>query len=80
MIQRLTVVDSSMIHAIGYDRAARTMEVVFRDGGIYEYLDVPRGVYTGLMAADSKGHFMQQNVLNEYRSRRLSRGHKRRRR
>jgi hypothetical protein len=55
-----------MVHAVGYDRDTRTLEVVFNDGGIYLYQDVPRGVYHGLLRAPSKGQFMQREVLPFY--------------
>jgi hypothetical protein len=55
-----------MLHAVGYDRETRTLEVVFNDGGIYLYQDVPRGVYAGLMASKSKGQYMQREVLPFY--------------
>jgi hypothetical protein len=65
-VKRLTVVESSMVHAVGYDRVTRTMEVVFNDGGIFFYQDVPRAVYEGLLAADSKGRYMRDSVIDTY--------------
>jgi hypothetical protein len=63
---RLTRVDSSMIYAIRYDEEMRTLEVVFNDGGIYRYLDVPRRIYRELMNADSKGLYMHDYVIGFY--------------
>jgi hypothetical protein len=62
----LTTVESSMIHAVGYDAATRTLEVIFNSGGIYFYDDVPPEVYEGLMAAESKGSFMRSAILDVY--------------
>lgn len=73
----LTVVESSMIHAAGYDAEARELEVVFSSGKIYRYQDVPRSVYEGLLAADSKGQYMRARVIGEYDERSLSRGRRR---
>ena len=75
-MKRLTVVESSMVHAVGYDRASRILEVIFNDGKIYFYGDVPRGVYVGLLAADSIGHYMQENVIPMYATWRLGRAPK----
>jgi hypothetical protein len=63
---QLTTVESSMIYAVGYDEESRTLEVVFNSGGVYRYLGVPKNVYEGLLAADSKGSYMQANVIDVY--------------
>lgn len=54
-------VSSSNIASIGYDSMNKVLEVEFLNGSIYQYYDVPEALYEGLMAADSKGKF-----LNEY--------------
>jgi hypothetical protein len=63
---KLTVVESSMIHAVGYDRKTRTLEVVFNSGRTYIYEDVPPKVYQALMQADSKGRYMQNAIIDCY--------------
>ena len=63
---QLTTVDSSMIHAVGYDPEARTLEVVFNSGKTYEYYDVPPDEYEGLMEAESKGSYMRANIIDMY--------------
>jgi hypothetical protein len=63
---QLTTVESSMIHAVGYDEEARELEVVFNNGGIYRYQDVDRSVYENLLDADSEGRFMRANVIDMY--------------
>jgi hypothetical protein len=76
-MKRLTIVDSTMVHALGYDRATRTMEVVFHTGHIYRYEDVPYRVYLGLLHAESKGEFMKSEVIGMYTESRLSTGRRR---
>ncbi|MBI3241559.1 MAG: KTSC domain-containing protein [Chloroflexi bacterium] len=51
----LVTVDSSMIHAVGYDQQKRILEIIFNSGGTYQYFDVPPDVYEGLLKAESKG-------------------------
>ena len=63
---RLTTVDSSMIHAVGYDRKSRTLEVIFNSGRTYCYENVPASEYKGLMAAQSKGQYMRYNIIDMY--------------
>ena len=40
---QLTLVESSMIHAAGYDDTTNELEVIFNSGHIYRYRDVPAG-------------------------------------
>ena len=63
---KLTVVESSMVHAIGYDSKSRTLEVVFNSGRTYVYDDVPPKVYKELMAAGSKGRYMRAGIIDCY--------------
>ncbi|HEY7494173.1 MAG TPA: KTSC domain-containing protein [Candidatus Tectomicrobia bacterium] len=63
---RLTTVASSMIHAVGYERATRTLEVVFNSGQTYQYSDVPPEEYAGLRAATSKGSHMRAHIIDMY--------------
>jgi len=74
---KLTVVESSMIHAVGYDRKTRTLEVVFNSGKTYCYEDVPPKVYKELMAADSKGRYMRAEIIGMYPEYPLSRRRRR---
>lgn len=62
----LVTVDSSMVHAVGYDAEAEEMEVIFTSGKIYRYVDVPADVYDRLLKADSIGQFMNAFVIDVY--------------
>jgi hypothetical protein len=55
-----------MIHAVGYDAETQTLEVIFNSGGIYFYDKVPPEVYQELMAAESKGSYMRQSIIDVY--------------
>jgi hypothetical protein len=50
-VTRLVPIRSSSLAAIGYDPATRTLRVKFRNGGLYDYLDVAHEVYEGLLAS-----------------------------
>ncbi|MGH9838749.1 MAG: KTSC domain-containing protein [Blastocatellia bacterium] len=69
---KLTVVDSSMIHAVGYDRKTRTLEVVFNSGRTYIYEDVPPKIHKELMEADSKGSYMRSEIIDCYPTHQIS--------
>ena len=59
-----TEVDSTMIDLVGYDEKTQTLEVRFLDSGHrYEYYDVPKEEYEGLLNASSKGTYMHSNII-----------------
>lgn len=74
----LHTVDSAAIHAIGYDRESRIMEVIFTGGGIYLFRNVPPQVFEGFVRSGSKGAYFQQNVRGAYGHQRLGRFRQRR--
>jgi hypothetical protein len=64
-------VDSSTLASVGYDPAAKVLEVQFRHGGVYQYLDVPADVHRDLMSANSIGHYISRVIKPNYAFRRL---------
>jgi hypothetical protein len=74
---KLTTVESSMIHAVGYDSKTRTLEVVFNSGSTWCYEGVPPKVYKELLAADSKGRYMRSEIIGVYPDYPLSRSRRR---
>ncbi|MBX2991477.1 MAG: KTSC domain-containing protein [Bacteroidetes bacterium] len=65
-------VDSSHISAVGYDSDNGTLEIQFKNGTVYQYFDVPSYEYDGLMAAESKGEYANQNIYKRYRFNRIA--------
>ena len=60
-------ISSSDLASVGYDERMRVLEIEFRSGGIYRYLDVPREVFDALLAAESKGRFFAARIRNQFR-------------
>ena len=60
-------VNSSNIAEVGYDVGTQTLEVLFHNGNIYQYFDVPEKVYDGLVAASSVGAFFNSQIKGVYR-------------
>ena len=58
--------DSSSVASAGYDAAARVLEVEFRNGGVYRYLDVPQDEFDALKVADSVGRHLNQEIKPFY--------------
>ena len=59
-------VASSNTASIGYDPDSETLEVEFTSGSVYQYFNVPSGLYDQLMAAPSKGQFLNVYIRNGY--------------
>lgn len=60
-------VKSSNIEAIGYDEESGTLEVAFKAGTIYQYLNVPNNIYNSLMSASSHGKYLNDHIKDHYR-------------
>ena len=61
-------VESSALAAVGYSKKLRALEIEFRNGAIYRYLEVKPSVYEELLNAPSKARFYDQNIRRKYRS------------
>ncbi len=59
---------SHALAAVGYSKRLHALEIEFKRGGTYRYLQVPFDVYRGLMAADSKARFYNNTIRGRYRS------------
>lgn len=59
-------VASSNIASIGYDEPSQTLEVEFSNGSVYQYYNVPQGLYDQLMQEGSKGRFLHAYIKNSY--------------
>jgi hypothetical protein len=55
-------VESSVMEAVGYDPARRQLHIRFRDTGLYVYSGVEEKVAGGLLAAESKGAYFNQEI------------------
>lgn len=62
-------VESSSIESVGYERSV--LEVSFRNGGLYQYFDVPEELVVMLMRAESKGSFFNRQIRGRFASTRL---------
>lgn len=60
-------VTSTMIDRVGYDEKKKILEVRFvKKGAWYRYFDVEKEVYEALLAAESKGTLMHEQILESY--------------
>jgi hypothetical protein len=61
-------VESSAVATVGYSKKLRALEIEFRNGAIYRYLEVGPDVYHALLNARSKARFYDDNIRHKYRS------------
>jgi hypothetical protein len=69
-MQRQPVV-SRALASVGYDADARELELEFRTGRIYRYLDVPPSVHDWLLRASNKGVYIARHISGRYAERSL---------
>lgn len=63
-------VDSSMIDQIGYLKKSRIfLYVKFDSGKVYQYTDVPDGLFMDFVMSLSKGEFYNRKIKGQYKSR-----------
>ena len=59
--------ESSNIARFSHDDASYILKVEFKNGGIYDYFDVPQHVFEGMCNAPSKGQYLAQQIKGTYR-------------
>ncbi len=57
---------SSNIASIGYDQATQTLEVEFQNGSIYQYYNVPQGIFDEFDRSPSKGQFLAYQIRDRF--------------
>jgi hypothetical protein len=67
-------VRSTNIAEVGYDPLENRLEIRFRGGRTYEYLNVPLHVFEGLLHASSKGSYFYRRIRGRYPTRRVRPG------
>ncbi len=70
-MQRLPVESSDLV-AIGYDAKTRTLEIEFKEGRVYQYVDVEPDVYERFTRTDSYGEYFYAHINKHYRYKRLN--------
>ena len=71
----LITVQSSNISQIGYEKEQKitfnqvpvsVLRIVFMSGITYDFYDVPKDIYEGLIKSSSKGQYFHQNIKTQY--------------
>jgi hypothetical protein len=59
--------ESSNLLRFGYEATTQVLTVEFKNGGVYDYFDVPDNVHEEMKAAASKGQFLAKNIKTRFR-------------
>jgi hypothetical protein len=59
--------ESSNIARFCYDEGNFVLKVEFKNGGLYDYFDVPLHAFEGMRNAPSKGQYLAQQIKGSYR-------------
>ncbi|MBN1404509.1 MAG: KTSC domain-containing protein [Opitutales bacterium] len=62
---------STLLSSVGYDAAAKHLEVELVNGSVFEYYGVPEDIHRALMNADSRGSFYHGMIEHVYAFRKL---------
>ena len=62
----LISVNSSTLATVHYDHARQLLRLEFRSHAVYLYFGLPPHLYHGLLAADSKGSYFNQNIRGRF--------------
>lgn len=60
-------VSSSTVAEVGYDEKQRILEVLFHNGSVYQYFEVPPQIFTELAQAGSVGQYLNANIKGGFR-------------
>lgn len=55
-----------MMTHVEYDDDAQELDILFASGKKYRYLGVPPDIYAGLLDAESKGQFFNEEIKDVY--------------
>jgi len=64
-------INASTIRSVGYDAAKQILEIEFPSGSIDQYSDVSAEVHRRFMRAPSPGSFFQDQIDENFPSRRV---------
>ena len=68
----MITVNSTNIDSVGYNADTQTLTVKFKvSGQTYEQLNVPQTLYEGLLTAESKGKYINDNIRSQFNYRRV---------
>lgn len=68
---KIVPVESRDIALIGYDKETLILQVAFRTGGVYQYMNVPEEVHRAFMDSSSHGIYFRDNIKKVYEHKKI---------
>jgi hypothetical protein len=65
------LLDSSVLRAARYVEEQELLDLEFRNGAIYRYLDFPADRYRALLSAESHGQYFNQYIVGQFQEEKL---------
>ncbi|NCD69254.1 KTSC domain-containing protein [Mucilaginibacter agri] len=65
---------SSVVAHMDYNKSKRVLRITYTSGMVYDYLSVPVEVYNEMLAADSKGQYLNYSIKGKYRYKKVKVG------
>lgn len=62
--------NNSKVRSAGYDERSQTLEIEFSNGEVLQYLRVSHEAFRRLMAAPNAAAYFEDNIAEDYTSRR----------
>ena len=64
-------VKSRILRSVGYDDAAKALEIEFQNGLVYLFSEVPPKVYKDLMRSDVIGKYFTDKIRTKFHSKQI---------
>ena len=68
---RLCEVESKVFDQVMYSSSSKKLTLIFDNGRVYEYYQVPKKHWQGIMSSPRKGHYFNKQIRSKYKYRRI---------
>ena len=65
-------IQSELIYSVNYDSAAQMLTVVLYEDGVYDYADVPKEVYDGLVKASDRDQYYRDTIRTGFKGKKFT--------
>jgi len=65
-------IQSELIYSVNYDAAAGMLTVVLYEDGVYDFADVPKEVYDGLLKAADRDQYYRDTIKSGFKGKKFT--------
>ncbi|QQL49459.1 KTSC domain-containing protein [Mucilaginibacter ginkgonis] len=62
---------SSVVAHMDYNEQSKNLRITYTSGMVYDYKDVPQREYNQMLAAQSKGQYLNYHIKGKYKYRKV---------